>query len=138
MGSSTNFLPCYVKNLKINGNELTWEDSCVTGYSSYNTGVYLVSKNGKFYEITFEPKIEISGDGLWSVRASGLALGFGPASSISISTGVENVNTNTEKPVKTEYYNIAGFKVARPSNGVYIAKKIYSDGKVKTSKVLVK
>lgn len=132
------FLPCYVKNLKINGNELTWEDSCVTGYSSYNTGVYLVSKNGKFYEITFEPKIEISGDGLWSVRASGLALGFGPASSISISTGVENVNTNTEKPVKTEYYNIAGFKVARPSNGVYIAKKIYSDGKVKASKVLVK
>lgn len=51
-------------------------------------------------------------------------------------TGVEQV---TAAPVeRTEYYDLSGRKVKNLEKGVYILKNIHSDGKVTTSKVMIR
>lgn len=50
--------------------------------------------------------------------------------------GVELVETSVEKSV--EWYDLAGRRIAAPSQGIAIRRTILEDGTVKTSKVIVK
>ncbi len=55
-----------------------------------------------------------------------------------ISAGVEDVVSDAEL-VAERYYTLEGIELAQPlTNGLYIKSSVYSDGTVKTSKVLAR
>ncbi|MGM9868667.1 MAG: hypothetical protein ACI30R_03435 [Sodaliphilus sp.] len=49
-------------------------------------------------------------------------------------TGIDDVMI--ENPIATEYYNLAGCRVATPEKGIYIVRNIYSGGKTTTKKAV--
>lgn len=51
--------------------------------------------------------------------------------------GLNNKATDLGEILSTEYYNVAGVKIANPRNGIFIARKTFSNGEVKTSKVWI-
>lgn len=52
-------------------------------------------------------------------------------------SSVESVNGN-HYPESEEYFTLDGRRVAKPLDGIYIKKSLYSDGSVKASKVVVR
>lgn len=62
---------------------------------------------------------------------------------LDVETGEETATPNgvetlmSANMVKTEYYTLQGIRVEHPSKGIYVKKTFYSDGKVKTDKLLM-
>lgn len=54
------------------------------------------------------------------------------------SAGVDNVAVDYAEPVSTTYYNLSGMMIPEPESGLVIEKTIYSNGKVKTSKKIIR
>jgi len=52
--------------------------------------------------------------------------------------GIQNVSENNGEAVRTEVYNISGYKTNSLERGVNIIRRTFSDGSTKTMKVLVK
>lgn len=52
--------------------------------------------------------------------------------------GIQNVSENNGEAVRTEVYNISGYKTNSLQRGVNIIRRTFSDGSTKTMKVLVK
>lgn len=51
--------------------------------------------------------------------------------------GISNVDAgNHGEPVKTEYFTLAGVKVSKPTNGVYIKVETFADGTRKSVKIM--
>lgn len=52
-------------------------------------------------------------------------------------TSISNVDAgNHGEPVKTEYFTLAGVKVSKPTNGVYIKVETFADGTSKSVKIM--
>lgn len=54
------------------------------------------------------------------------------------SAGVDNVSIDDAEPVSTTYYNLSGMLIPEPQSGLVIKKTVYSNGKVKASKLLIR
>lgn len=50
--------------------------------------------------------------------------------------GVEGVTADNAVPVEQAWFDIAGRRVAEPNNGIFILRTVYSDGTVKSVKVV--
>ncbi|MCD8289932.1 MAG: GDSL-type esterase/lipase family protein [Prevotella sp.] len=54
----------------------------------------------------------------------------------SATTGIKSISETVGSPVKELYYDLSGVqRTSKPSKGVYLIKKIYSDGNVSVTKV---
>ncbi len=62
------------------------------------------------------------------IRKIGLKLG---------ESSVESVNSDIV-PVEHTYYTLEGFRIANPTNGIFIRKSILSDGTIRTEKVVLR
>ena len=65
----------------------------------------------------------------------------GEKSNDYIANGIENIENGNEEAsevVRTIIYSINGTKAANMSKGINIVKKVYANGSVKTTKVIVK
>lgn len=49
---------------------------------------------------------------------------------------IEGVGSSDENVVAVEYYTISGIRVVKPESGIAVRKTVYSDGSVKTEKVV--
>ena len=47
-------------------------------------------------------------------------------------TGIADITI--DNPVKTEYFNMAGCRVAQPAEGIYVVRNTYANGKVVITK----
>lgn len=53
-------------------------------------------------------------------------------------TGISQVSTGSNAPVRTVYYSLSGTMVEKPSSGMYIIRETYSDGSTRSRKVLLR
>ncbi|MCC8119609.1 MAG: hypothetical protein LIP09_12800 [Bacteroidales bacterium] len=56
---------------------------------------------------------------------------------VDVTSGIADLETSNEV-ISTEYFNIAGVRVDKPTNGLYIMRSTSANGKVNTQKVLLK
>lgn len=118
-------------NVKIAGNELTWDNS------QYAL-LWAVCKNGKVVDFTIEPSYTVDdATATWSVRAANDMGGLGEATVASTGTGIENVATDANV-VATAVYTTDGVQLSKPQRGINIIVKTLADGSKKTSKVIIK
>ncbi|MCH5228838.1 MAG: Omp28-related outer membrane protein [Muribaculaceae bacterium] len=60
-------------------------------------------------------------------------------SALGNTTAVKNIEKVSDiKPVETQYFDLAGRRIVKPSNGIYIVKEIMSDGSYKTHKSVIR
>ena len=100
--------------LKQEGNEVTWQ---ADDYAI----CYVVTVNGKPVSFTTEPRyVAAVGDEIQvqSVNENGALSAMSDV--LSVSTGIETVQNDGTKAVKSTIYNILGQPVKTPRNGVFI------------------
>lgn len=116
--------------VQINGSSISWASvEGAIAYAVFNNGVFVTTTSSTSYTVT-------DGDiNNYSVRAANSMGGFGEASTTT--TAINNISNNSDA-VSTELFSVDGMKISTAKNGVNIIKKTYSDGTVKTSKVIVK
>lgn len=118
-------------NVKIAGNELTWDNS---NYAL----LWAVCKDGKVVDFTVEPSYKVDdASATWSVRAANEMGGLGEATVASTSTGIENIATSSDV-LSTKIYSADGVQVSKLQRGINIVVKTMADGSKKTSKVVLK
>ena len=118
-------------NVKITGNELTWDNS------QYAL-LWAVCKDGKVVDFTIEPSYTVDdATATWSVRAANEMGGLGEATKASTGTGIENVATDANV-IATAVYTTDGVQLSKPQRGINIIVKTLADGTKKTSKVIIK
>lgn len=118
-------------NVKIAGNNLTWDNS------NY-TLLWAVCKDGKVVDFTVEPSYKVDdASATWSVRAANEMGGLGEATEASTSTGIENISTSSDV-LSTKIYSADGVQVSKLQHGINIVVKTMTDGSKKTSKVVLK
>lgn len=129
---------------KINGNTIFFP------YSGYRLGLKTseASSGGYYWSGTlnqepvggtimaFALKMNVSGMEVISQRRA-TACSIRPVCP-KPSAGVDNVAVDYAEPVSTTYYNLSGMMIPEPESGLVIEKTIYSNGKVKTSKKIIR
>ena len=118
-------------NVKIAGNNLTWDNS------NY-TLLWAVCKDGKVVAFTVEPTYNVDdASATWSVRAANEMGGLGEATEATTSTGIENITTSSDV-LSTKIYSADGVQVSKLQRGINIVVKTMTDGSKKTNKVVLK
>ena len=118
-------------NVKIAGNELTWDNS---NYAL----LWAVCKNNKVVDFTIEPTYKVDdATATWSVRAANEMGGLGEATVATTSTGIENIATSNDV-LNTKVYTTDGVEVSQLQPGINIVVKTMADGSRKTSKIVIK
>ncbi len=118
-------------NVKIAGNELTWDNS---NYAL----LWAVCKDGKVVDFTVEPSYKVDdASATWSVRAANEMGGLGEATEASTSTGIENISTSSDV-LSTKIYSADGVQASKLQRGINIVVKTMTDGSKKTNKVVLK
>ncbi len=55
----------------------------------------------------------------------------------TVPNAIDINKVDMDKVLSTEYYNVSGVKIANPRNGIFIARKTFSNGAVKTTRVYI-
>ena len=119
------------ENVKLNGKNLTWDDN---NYAL----LWAVTKNDSVVAFTTTPAYEVTDTkATWAVRAANEMGGLGEATTaLVITDGINTINGNTGKPVRTEIYSIDGKRLNAPAKGINIIVSTMADGSVVKTKVV--
>ncbi len=101
----------------------SWDIDSISGTSYTQTGL----ESGRTYRFSVAALAEKS-------LMGSLPSDVGSATTASASTGVATVAPSAAKPVRTEYYDLAGHRLSAPAKGLVIWRKVYADGRVETDK----
>ena len=107
-------------NVKIDGTELTWDDS---NYAM----LWAIVKNGKVVDFTITPTYTIDDkSATYAVRAANEMGGLSEAAEAENVTGIESVNSGNGSKSDGAIYNLQGMRIKVPTKGVFIinGKKI--------------
>ena len=119
------------ENVKLDGKNLTWDDN---NYAL----LWAVTKNDSVVAFTTTPAYEVTDTkATWAVRAANEMGGLGEATTaLVITDGINTINGNAGKPVRTEIYSIDGKRLNAPAKGINIIVSTMADGSVVKTKVV--
>ena len=101
-------------NVKIDGAELTWDDS---NYAL----LWAIVKNGKVVDFTITPSYTIDDkSATYAVRAANEMGGLSEEVEAENVTGIESASTGNASKVDDAVYNLQGMRIKVPTKGVFI------------------
>ncbi len=122
--------------LEISADGNTWEE----------VGDFNISKAKRGYKKT---RIPVEKEGDWYVRVAQKSGSTGSmifdiyvlnngeiSKKYEVPAGIEDITSESAEVISVEIYNLNGIRLAEPATGVNIIRTVYSDGTVKTEKVL--
>ena len=123
---------------QIEAPEVTLTDGIATWEAADDAIAYAVYVDGVFTDIVTTNTYAAAGATSVEVRAANAHGGFGANKTIGTPTPVISIEADNAEVLAIEYYNTIGQKIAQPQRGLNLVRTIYTNGKSKTERILVK
>lgn len=123
---------------QIEAPEVTLTDGIATWEAAEDAIAYAVYVDGVFTDIVTTNTYAAAGATSVEVRAANAHGGFGANKTIGTPTPVISIEADNAEVLAIEYYNTIGQKIAQPQRGLNLVRTIYTNGKSKTERILVK
>lgn len=123
---------------QIEAPEVTLTDGIATWEAAEDAIAYAVYVDGVFTDIVTTNTYAAAGATSVEVRAANAHGGFGANKTIGTPTPVISIEADNAEVLAVEYYNTIGQKIAQPQRGLNLVRTIYTNGKSKTERILVK
>jgi pectin methylesterase-like acyl-CoA thioesterase len=125
--------------ISILGNKIVWDDNnYVLCWAVFRDNQFETFVTSNYYEIPIPIGRSANGASIYTVRAANEMGGLGPASNaVEFTTAVDKVNYNAVV-ISEDYFTIEGKKLINFEGykGVVLKRTLYSDGKIKTEKIM--
>ena len=118
--------------------EVTLADGVASWVADENAIAYAVYVDGVLADIVTTNTYNAAGATTVEVRAANAHGGFGANKTIGTPTPVISIEADNAEVLAVEYYNTIGQKIAQPQRGLNLVRTIYTNGKLKTERILVK